>query len=71
MSTLSNQKRVLQNKTGEKIKKIDEGKRMNNETKELKIQKIVESYIRALKKLENEFAKTKRNHKNKTKNFTK
>ena len=71
MSTLNNQKRVLQNKTGEKIKKIDEGKRMNNETKELKIQKIVESYIRALKKLENEFAKRKRNHKNKTKNFTK
>ena len=71
MSTLNNQKRVLQYKTGEKIKKIDEGKRMNNETKELKIQKIVESYIRALKKLENEFAKRKRNHKNKTKNFTK
>ena len=59
------------NKAREKIKRIDEGKRMNNETKERKIQKIVEAHIRRVKNLENEFAKTKRNHKNKTKNFTK
>tara|TARA_B100001079_G_scaffold254631_1_gene249559 strand:- start:357 stop:545 length:189 start_codon:yes stop_codon:yes gene_type:complete len=59
------------NKVREKIKRIDEGNRMTNETKEIKIQKIVEAYIRKVKKLENEFARRKRNHKNKTKNFTK
>lgn len=71
MISLRNTIQMEMNKAREKIKRIDEGKRMNNETKERKIQKIVEAHIRRVKNLENEFAKTKRNHKNKTKNFTK
>tara|TARA_B100000401_G_scaffold434803_1_gene375517 strand:+ start:2409 stop:2600 length:192 start_codon:yes stop_codon:yes gene_type:complete len=59
------------NKAREKIKRIDESKRMTNETKEIKIQKIVEAYIRKVKNLKNEFAIRKRNHKNNIKNFTK
>tara|TARA_B100001109_G_C18627257_1_gene364356 strand:- start:21 stop:236 length:216 start_codon:yes stop_codon:yes gene_type:complete len=71
MVSLRNTIQMEMNKVREKIKRIDEGNRMTNETKEIKIQKIVEAYIRKVKKLENEFARRKRNHKNKTKNFTK
>ena len=71
MVSLRNTIQMEMNKAGEKIKRIDEGNRMTNEIKEIKIQKIVEAYIRKVKNLENEFAKTKRNHKNKTKNFNK
>jgi len=71
MISLRNTIQMEMNKAREKIKRIDEGKRMNNETKERKIQKIVEAHIRRVKNLENEFARRKRNHKNKTKNFTK
>ena len=71
MVSLRNTIQTEMNKAREKIKRIDEGKRMNNETKERKIQKIVEAHIRRVKNLENEFTRRKRNHKNKTKNFTK
>jgi len=71
MVSLRNTIQMEMNKVREKIKRIDEGNRMTNETKERKIQEIVKAYIRKVKNLENEFAKTKRNHKNKTKNFTK
>ena len=70
MLSLKNKIQIEMNKAREKIKKIDEGK-LNSETKERKIQEIVKAYIHRVKNLENEFAKTKRNHKNKTKNFTK
>jgi len=71
MVSLRNTIQMEMNKAGEKIKRIDEGKRMTNEIKERKIQKIVDAYRRKVKNLENEFARRKRNHKNKTKNFTK
>ncbi len=71
MISLRNTIQMEMNKAREKIKRIDESKRMTNETKEIKIQKIVEAYIRKVKNLENEFAIRKRNHKNNIKNFTK
>ena len=54
MVSLRNTIQMEMNKAGEKIKRIDEGKRMTNEIKERKIQKIVDAYRRKVKNLEND-----------------